>query len=170
MYAEIMAANGFNTVWYWMLVIVVWLRALQWTFGIPKYMMRNAMMGNEQVKLDVLALLDIHTCNIVSEFSQYGTYLVLLVCFVLTSFATLGFVNDIIVLQAVFFIAFPMSLLGAFDVRLSYQLHKNMGDWGLICRIYKKYFWIKVIFASVFIFASTQWARYLEIRPYLENF
>lgn len=170
MYPDILTANGFDNPWYWLLVIVVWLRSLQWTFGIPKYMMRSAIKGDEQAKSDVLALLDIHTRAVVSEFNLYGNMLVLFTCFVLASIATLGFSNDIVVLQAVFFIAVPMSLLGAFDVRLSYQVVNKKGDWDAFCRIYKKYFWIKITFATVFIFASMQWATYLELRPYLEFF
>jgi hypothetical protein len=170
MYPDILSANGFDNPWYWLLVIVIWLRSLQWTFGIPKYMMRSAIKGDEQAKSDVLALLDIHTRAIVSEFNLYGSALVLLICFVLASIATLGFSHDITILQAIFFIAVPMSLLGAFDVRLSYQILSKKSDWDAFCKIYKRYFWIKVTFASVFIYASMQWAQYLKLRPYLEFF
>ena len=106
MYAEIMTANGFNNPWYWLLVAVVWVRAIQWTLGIPSDMMRAAKRGNVQAKEDALALMDIYIRSTIRDFNQFGIALVMLTCFVLASFATMGFWNDVPVLQGISFIAF----------------------------------------------------------------
>ncbi len=169
MYAEIMTANGFDSPWYWLLVAVVWVRAIQWTFGIPREMMRAAQRGDEQAKTDALALMDIHIRITTRDFNQFGTVLVLLTCFVLASFATMGFWNDVPVLQGVFFVAFPITLLGAMGVKLAYRIQQHPVDWEELCRIYRKQRWIKVALAILFIFTSMLWALFLEIRPYLEQ-
>lgn len=169
MYAEIMTANGFNSPWYWLLVAVVWVRAIQWTFGIPTDMMRSAKLGDEQARQDASALMDIHIRVTTRDFNQFGTVLVLLTCFVLASFATMGFWNDVPVLQGVFFVAFPVTLLGAMGVRQAYRLQAQSLNWDDIYKIYRKQRWIKIALAILFVFASMLWALYLEIRPFLEQ-
>ena len=168
MYADIMTANGFNSPWYWLLVAVVWVRAIQWTLGIPGDMIRAAKRGDTQARQDAMTLMEIHIRTTTRDFNHFGTPLVLLTCFVLASFATMGFWSDVPVLQGVFFIAFPIALLGAMGVRLSYQLHKQPVDWDGLHRIYRKQRWIKVALSVLFTFTSMLWALYLEIRPYLE--
>jgi len=117
MYAEIMTANGFDNPWYWLLVAIVWVRAIQSTMGIPADIMRGAKRGDERSKKDALALLDIYTRTMIRDFNHFGTILVLMTSFVLASFATMGFWNGVAILQGVFFIAFPMVLLGAMSFR-----------------------------------------------------
>lgn len=169
MYAEIMTANGFNNPWYWLLVAVVWVRAIQWTLGIPSDMVRAAKRGDMQAKEDALALMDIYIRATTRDFNQFGTALVLLTCFVLASFVTMGFVNDVPVLQGISFIAVPITLLGALSVRLAYRLQNQPADWENLCRLYRNQRWIKVALAIGFICSSMLWALYLEIRPYLEQ-
>jgi hypothetical protein len=169
MYAEIMTANGFDSPWYWLLVAIVWVRAIQWTLGIPADTMRAAVNGNERAKQDALALSDIYIRVMTRDFNQFGTILVLMTCFVLASFATMGFWNGVAILQGVFFIAFPMVLLGAMGVHLSYRLQNKPESWDVLCKIYRKQRWIKIAMAIMFIFVSMLWALFLEIRPYLEQ-
>lgn len=169
MYAEIMTANGFNSPWYWLLVAIIWARSIQLTIGIPNDVMRDAVKGDEQAKQDALALLDMHIRTVIRDFDQMGTFLVLMVSFVLASFATMGFWNDIAVLQGVFFIAMPMAILGAIGVRLAYKLQSSPPDWDTIRAIYRKHRWIKSALAVVFIFATMLWSLFLEIRPYLDQ-
>jgi hypothetical protein len=169
MYAEIMTAKGFDSLWYWLLVSVIWVRAIQWTAGIPSDMMRAARRGSEQAKVDAMDLMGIHIRTITHEFNQFGTALVLLTCFVMASLATLGFWNNVPVLQGMFFIAFPAVILGALGIRLSYRLQKKPVSWDELCRIYRQHFWLKVGAAVFFVLSSMLWALYLEIRPYLEH-
>jgi hypothetical protein len=169
MYAEIMTANGFNNLWYWLLVSVIWVRAIRWSMGIPSYMMRAARGGDEQAKVDALGLMDISIRTATREFNQFGTALVLLTCFVMASFATMGFWNDVAVLQGLFFIGFPIVVLGGLELKLSYRLQKQPVEWDELSRIYRRHFWLKVALAAFFIFSSMLWVLYLEIRPYLEH-
>lgn len=169
MYAEIMTANGFNSPWYWLLVAIVWVRAIQWTIGVPADIMRAAKKGDSQAKLDALILIDIYIRTMTRDFNQFGTILVLMTCFVLASFATMGFWNGVAILQGVFFIAFPMVFLGAMGVHLAYRLQKKPESWDELCKIYRRQRWIKAAMAILFMFTSMLWALFLEIRPYLEQ-
>jgi hypothetical protein len=169
MYAEIMTANGFDNPWYWLLVAIVWVRAIQWTLGIPADIMRAAKRGDEQAKQDALALLDIYIRTMTRDFNHFGTILVLMTSFVLASFATMGFWNGVAILQGVFLIAFPMVILGAMGIQLSYRLQNKPESWDALCKIYGRQRWIKAALAIMFIFTSMLWALFLEIRPYLEQ-
>ncbi|MBE9477579.1 MAG: hypothetical protein IME92_10540 [Proteobacteria bacterium] len=169
MYAEIMTANGFDNPWYWLLVAIVWVRAIQWTLGIPADIMRAAAKGDAQAKQDALALSGIYIRTMTRDFNQFGTILVVMTCFVLASFATMGFWNGVAILQGIFFISFPMVILGAMEVRLSFWLQDKPVSWDVWCKIYRKQRWIKIALAIIFIIVSMLWALYLEIRPYLEQ-
>jgi hypothetical protein len=169
MYADIMTANGFDSPWYWLLVALLWVRTIQWTLGVPSDVFRAAQKGDAQAKKDALAMMDIHIRSVTRDFNHFGTILVLLTSFVLASFATMGFWNDIAVLQGVFFIAFPMAIIGAIGVRLAYRLQKTPASWDEFISIYNRQRWMKAGFALLFIIASMFWALYLEIRPFLEH-
>lgn len=170
MYAEIMTADGFSNPWYWLLVAIVWVRCIQTTLGIPSDVMRNAKNDDPQAKADALNLLDIHIRNTTDEFNQFGAYLVATMTFVLASIATMGFWNDVPVLQGAFFIAFPMALIGAMGIRLASKLKGTGITWDHLCSVYRRQFWLKLSLGVFFIFTSMIWAVYLEIRPYLEHF
>jgi hypothetical protein len=169
MYAEIMTANGLDNPWYWLLVAIVWVRSIQRTMGIPSDIMRAAKRGDELAKKDALALLDIYIRTIIRDFNHFGTILVLMTSFVLASTATMGFWNGVAILQGVFFIAFPMVLLGAIGVHISYRLKNKAESWDVLCKMYSKHRLLKVALAITFIFTSMLWALFLEIRPYLEQ-
>jgi hypothetical protein len=103
------------------------------------------------------------------DFNHFGTILVLMTSFVLASFATMGFWNGVAILQGVFLIAFPMVILGAMGIQLSYRLQNKPESWDALCKIYGRQRWIKAALAIMFIFTSMLWALFLEIRPYLEQ-
>lgn len=170
MYAQIMTENGFESPWYWLFVALIWVRAYHWTFGVSHEIMREALNGNAQAKTDVLSLVDIHLRNSVTDFQRFGTFFVLLVCFVLTAITTMGFLNDISMLQAVFFFALPMAIIGGGGLRTAFKMHQNPLDWDSFCRIYKKNRWFKLFLGVGFILLSMTWKLYLEIRPYLQEF
>ncbi|PCH95933.1 MAG: hypothetical protein COB84_05465 [Rhodobacteraceae bacterium] len=170
MYAKIMTENGFESPWYWLFVALIWVRACHWTFGVSHEIMREALNGNAQAKTDVLSLVDIHVRNAVTDFQRFGTFFVLLVCFVLTAITTMGFLNDILMLQAVFFFALPMAIIGGLGLRIVFKMHQKPLDWDGFCRVYKKNRRFKFFLGLLFILLSMAWKLYLEIRPYLQDF
>lgn len=169
MYAEIIAANGLYNSWYWLLVTLVWLRSIQQTLGIPIFTMRSAIKGDAQAKQDAHIFLDIHIRNTTRSFTQFGPFLVALVCFILASIATLGFWYDVAFLQGIFFIAMPMAILGWIAMRMAYRLQKQPASWQELCKIYHRHRRFKFGLAALFTVMTVVWAGYLEIRPYLDQ-
>jgi len=169
MYADILTSNSFDSPWYWLLVATLWVRAIQWTLGIPNDVMRAAQNGDASAHKDALALMDMHIRSVTRDFNQFGMILVLMTCFVLASFATLGFWNDVTMLQGVFLISFPMVLIGGMDIRLASRLQKQPVDWADLCRIYRKQRWLKFALGLLFLLISMMWALFLQIRPLLEQ-
>ncbi len=169
MYADILMTNSMVDPWYWLLVAILWIRAIQWTLGIPNDVMRAAQNGDVQARKDALSLMDMHIRSVTRDFHHFGVVLVLMTCFVLASFATLGFWNDVTMLQGVFLITFPMVLIGGMDIRLAMRLQKQPVDWNGLCRIYRRQRWFKLVLALLFLMTSMLWAVFLEIRPLLEQ-
>jgi len=169
MYANILTSNSFDNPWYWLLVAILWVRAIQWTLGIPSDVMRAARSGDALAHSDALALMDMHIRSVTRDFNQFGMVLVLMTCFVLASFATLGFWNDVTMLQGVFLISFPMVIIGGMDIRLSLRLQKQPVEWADICRIYRRQRRMKFALALLFLMISMLWSLFLQIRPLLEQ-
>ncbi len=166
MYQEALTENAFTNLWYWAVIVIAWINLIQYTFGIPREIFSAARKGDAQAQKDVLALIDINARFIISDFTKFGSLLVLMTCFVLSSFATIGFKNDIYTLQALFFIGLPIAVIGIMSFVYSKKLVACSYDWEIFCRTYNMFWYIKWAMALISISFTMFWAVYIEVTAF----
>ena len=109
---EVIDMRSFSNLWYWIALAVTWSTASHWILGVPFDIVTRARRHGGQSQEDLEDMVRINVNRLLFITGVAGLLLLGLVCFLLTMLAVLGFVYDLEFAQALFMLAFPMSLVG----------------------------------------------------------
>lgn len=105
--------RSFSSLWYWVLVAILWSTLSNWVMGVPSDMIYRARNNGGQAAEDLADLIRISVNRQLNVAAVAGLWLLGIMCFLLTSLAALGFGYDVELAQAVFLLMFPLSLVGS---------------------------------------------------------
>ncbi len=110
--------HSFYSVWYWILLTLVWSWVCFQTMGLTHGMvLRAARRPEAQAELEFIAHVQAHRLRWFRD--NLGAPVAAALGFMLASIAVLGFYNRIEFFQAVFMLVFPLALVGSGTVRLA---------------------------------------------------
>ncbi|MBY6065537.1 component of SufBCD complex [Leisingera aquaemixtae] len=109
---EMIDLRSFSNLWYWISLAVMWSSASHWILGVPFDMVYRARRRGGQAEQDLEDITRVNVNRMLYIAEVSGPWLVALACFLLSALATLGFVYLLEIAQAVFLLAFPMSVVG----------------------------------------------------------
>lgn len=109
---EMIDLRSFSNLWYWISLAVMWSSASHWILGVPYDMVYRARRRGGQAEQDLEDLTRVNVNRMLYIAEVSGPWIVALACFILSALATLGFVYLVEIAQAVFLMAFPMSVVG----------------------------------------------------------
>ncbi len=120
---ELIDMRSFSNLWYWIALAVVWSSASHYVLGVPWDLVMRARRhgGSAMVDFETLVRINVNRILYISEIS--GLLLTGFVFFILTTLATLGFFYDNEFAQAVFLLAFPVTIVGALSVHTARSIH-----------------------------------------------
>ncbi|MFO1207617.1 MAG: hypothetical protein U1E40_00180 [Amaricoccus sp.] len=121
---EIFAAASFQSIWYWVLHVVVWTLACYRTLGVPHDMLLRARRLPEvAARVDVLARLAAErVCGI---YDFLGAPLAAASGFALAALAALGFLSRVELAQAAFLILMPLAVVFYSKLRLALAIRRR---------------------------------------------
>lgn len=111
--------RSFSSIWYWIMVAVVWSTASHWVLGVPFDMIQRAKRHGGQAELDLVDMVRINVNRQLTTAAVAGVWLIGILFFALSTLAGLGFIYNIEMAQAIFLLAFPISIIGAISVSAS---------------------------------------------------
>lgn len=111
--------RSFSSIWYWIMVAVVWSTASHWVLGVPFDMIQRAKRNGGQAELDLVDMVRINVNRQLTTAAVAGVWLIGILFFALSTLAGLGFIYKIEMAQAIFLLAFPISIIGAISVSTS---------------------------------------------------
>lgn len=111
--------RSFSSLWYWIVVAVMWSTVSHWVLGVPYDLIQRAKKHGGQADIDLTDLVRINVNRQLSTAAVAGVWLVGLLFFVLTGLATLGFVYHMELAQAILLLVLPMSFVAAFTLSTS---------------------------------------------------
>ncbi|MEL6449749.1 MAG: component of SufBCD complex [Pseudomonadota bacterium] len=165
---ELIDMRSFSNLWFWIALAVLWSTASHWVLGVPYDMVARARRHGGQAALDLEDLVRINVNRLLYIGNISGLWLLGLTCFVLTGLALLGFVYGVEFAQAVFLLAFPMSLVGALNLSTA-RLIQAEGAQGEVLwrRLARHRTWVQAI-GMVAIFVTALWGMYqnLSVGPF----
>ncbi|MEX0283529.1 MAG: component of SufBCD complex [Paracoccaceae bacterium] len=160
---DLIDTRSFSNMWFWIALAVVWSSASHWVLGVPFDMVYRARRKGGQAEADLQDIVRVNASRMLYIADTAGMVILALVCFLLTMLAMLGWVYAIEFAQAVFLLAFPLSLVGALSLFTARRIQAN-GEQGADlrrslsrCRIY-----IQMI-GAVSIFVTALWGMYQNI-------
>ncbi len=111
--------RSFSNLWYWIALAVVWSTTSHWVLGVPYDMVLRARRHGGQAQQDMEDMVRITTNRYLYIVQVAGPMLLAFVCFVLTGLGVMAFFYDVEIAQALFLLAFPMSIVAALSFRMA---------------------------------------------------
>ena len=114
--------RSFSNLWFWIALAVMWSSASHWVLGVPFDMITRARRHGGQAATDLDDMVRINSNRLLYIAGISGLILMGSISFMLTVLMVLGFVYRVEFAQAVFLLAFPMSLVFALSIRTARQI------------------------------------------------
>jgi len=109
---QVIDLRSFSSVWYWMAVAVVWSSVSHFVLGIPYDLIQRAKRHEGQVLVDLEDVVRVNVNRFMHIGETAGLFLASFATFLLTGLLVLGFFYWIELAQAIFLLAFPLSIVG----------------------------------------------------------
>lgn len=160
---ELIDMRSFSNLWFWIALAVAWSSASHWVLGVPFDMVMRARRFGDQAEADLEDVTRVNVNRLLYIARVSGLWLLGLGCFVLTTLAMLGFYYKIEFAQAVFMLAFPMSLVGLLNISTARLIESEAAHGDLLrkrltrCRLYTQ------MIGTLSIFVTALWGMYQNL-------
>lgn len=151
---ELIDMRSFSNLWYWIALAVLWSTASHWILGVPFDLVQRASRHGGQAEADLQELVRININRILYVISNSGHWLAAFVATMLTMLVTLGFWYEVEFAQAVFFLAFPMAIIGALNVWTGRRIRANAAEGEILRKYLGRHRLITQIIGIISIFVT----------------
>lgn len=160
---ELIDMRSFSNLWFWIALAVVWSTASHWVLGVPFDMVGRARRKGGQAAEDLTDLLRIYTSRLLYIADEAGLWVIASGAFFLTGFAVLGWVYWVEIAQALFLLAFPMSLVSLLSVHTARALHEKDHDLEAVYKRLGRHRLMVQGIGMVSIFITAMWGMYMNL-------
>lgn len=160
---QVIDIRSFSSLWYWMAVAVVWSSVSHYVLGVPYDMIQRARRHGGQAEQDLHDMVRVCVNRLLHISHTAGMIIMALLCFILSSLAVMAFGYGAELAQAVFLLAFPMSLVGAVSLASARQIAElNPQGEDLYRALNKHRLWTQVI-GMIAIFITAMYGMYQNL-------
>lgn len=160
---ELIDMRSFSNLWFWIVLAVVWSTASHWVIGVPYDMVLRARRQGGQAEIDLDDMVRINVNRLLYIGHVSGLWLAGFACFALTMLVLLGFVYEVEFAQAVFLLAFPLSLVGMVSLSTARLIQsENARGERLHKRLTRHRIYTQLI-GMVSIFVTAIWGMYQNV-------
>ena len=160
---EVIDIRSFSNLWFWMVLAVMWSSASHRVIGIPYDMIQNAKRHGGRAEHDLEALMQINAQRFFDMRSRSGLTVIGLGCAGLSSLGLLGFSYQIELAQAVFLLAFPISIIATMNLRTAALVRACDGISDGLYRRFRRHRMMTQLLAVGSIFVTATWGMYHNI-------
>ncbi len=157
---ELIDMRSFSNLWFWIVLAVVWSSAGRWVLGVPFDMVHRAKRNGGQAEIDLEDIVRINVNRMLYITRVSGLWILGGVCFTLSALAVLGFVYEVEFAQAVFLLAFPMSLVGALSLSTARLIQVEEARGELLRKRLSRTRTYTQMIGVVSIFVTAMWGMY----------
>lgn len=164
---EVIDMRSFSNLWFWISLAVVWSSVSHWVLGVPFDMIQKARKLGGQAEIDLQDMVRINVNRLLYIGRVSGLVLLAFLGFALTSLAILAFVYDVEFAQAVFLLAFPLTLVGALSLSTSQAIATQQPEGDALYARLSKHRVITQFIGMISIFITAMYGMYqnLDIGP-----
>ena len=154
---ELIDMRSFSNLWFWIVLAVMWSSVSHWVLGVPWDMVLRARRGDAQGVEDLHDMIRINTNRLLYIADQTGLLMAGFACFVLTSLGLLGFVYGNQFSQAVFLLAFPMSIVAILSASTARVIRAGELRGEALYKRLQRHRLITQVIGMLSIFATAMW-------------
>lgn len=155
--------RSFSNLWYWIALAVVWSSASHWILGVPFDTVMRAKRVGGQTAVDLEDLTRVNVNRLLYIGRASGLWNLGFSCFILTSLAVMGFSYKVEFAQAVFFLGFPISLVGLLSLSTARQIESEGFEADLIHRRLTRQRLYTQMIGTLSIFCTALWGMYQNL-------
>lgn len=165
---ELIDMRSFSNLWYWIALAVTWSMASHWVIGVPYDLIVRARRRGGDTLDDLHDILRVNIHRLLAISDGAGPWLLAMACFVLTGLATLAFLYRIEFAQAVFLIAFPITLVGAMTIRTARRIMADEPEDDVLFRTLARHRFGVQLLGLVSILVTAMYGMYqnLAVGPF----
>ena len=157
--------RSFSNLWFWIALAVVWSSASHWVLGVPFDMVTRARRAGGQYEADLQDMVRVNVNRILYIADVSGLWLLGFTCFALTVCLLLGFVYFIEFAQAVFLLAFPMSLVALLSLRTARRIRADDQGGPVLHKRMTRHRMTTQAIGTVSIFVTALWGMFVNLSP-----
>ena len=124
---ELIDMRSFSNMWYWIFLAVMWSGASHWILGVPYDLVQRARRTGGAAQDDLYDLVRINVNRLLNIVDVSGAWLAGIATFLLSVMAFTGFGYGMEFAQALFLLAFPMSIVFSLSVRTARRIREADG-------------------------------------------
>jgi hypothetical protein len=166
---QVIDLASFSSVWYWIIVALTWSSVSYYVLGIPFDMIQRARRKGGEAEADLHDILRVNVNRVVHIGQIAGLMLIAFANFMLTGLGLLAFYYWIELAQAVFLLAFPLSIVATLSFRTVRKIAEQQPqDEDVYKVLFRHRLWTQII-GMVAIFFTAMFGMYqnLDIIRYL---
>ncbi|WP_390914599.1 component of SufBCD complex [Pseudosulfitobacter sp. SM2401] len=161
---EIIDMRSFSNLWYWIGLAVLWSSASHWVLGVPNDMVQRARRHGGQAQIDLEDMVRINCNRLLYITNVSGLWLLGFACFFITGLAILGFIYGVEIAQAVFLLAFPMSIVGVLNVSTARLIEQEQAVGDALRSLMTRHRIYVQIIGMIAIFVTALWGMAYNLR------
>lgn len=160
---EVIDMRSFSNLWFWIMLAVLWSSTSHWVLGVPYDMVARARRSGGKAAQDLEDLVRINTNRLLFIAEESGLWVVGIGSAFLSAMVLLGFVYWIELAQAVFLLAFPMTLVGLLSLSSARKIHAGENEGEPLWRRLRIHRMITQLIGVVSIFITALWGMYMNL-------
>ncbi len=160
--------RSFSNLWFWIALAVLWSSVSHWVLGVPYDMIVQAQHKGGQAQEDVQDLVRIYVKRLTYIHQTAGLWLIGVISFALCVMLVLGFFYAVEFAQALFLLAFPMSVVAALSLRTAYFIEAAQPIGEPLYKILMRQRLYTQVIGMISIFVTALWgmSQNLSIVPF----
>lgn len=166
---EVINLRSFSNLWYWIMLAVLWSTASHWVLGVPYDMVTRAAAQGGEAEADLADIVRINVNRLIYIADVSGLWIVGFGTFFLSFFGLSGFVYGFQLAQAIFLLAFPMSLVGLLGFRTAKRLHGTALQGAALRRALTRQRLVTQLIGMFSIFITALWGMYQNLAYMMPN-
>ncbi|GGE23521.1 hypothetical protein GCM10011360_10140 [Primorskyibacter flagellatus] len=157
---EVIDMRSFSNLWFWIALAVMWSTASHWVLGVPWDLITRARRKGGPAERDVALLVQVYVNRILHVAEVSGLVMTVLICFVLTALAILGFAYGVEFAQAMFLLAFPMTVVWILSLRSARIIRRDEPEGAALYRRLQMHRMTVQLVGVASIFVTTMWGMF----------
>jgi len=160
---ELIDMRSFSNLWFWIAVAVVWSSASHWVLGVPFDMVHRARRHGGQAERDLEDIARVNVNRLLFIGRVSGLWLLGLTSFIHSTLVVLAFYYDVEFAQAVFLIAFPMSMVALLSLSTARLIEREAASGELLRKRLTRHRLYTQMIGTLAIFVTALWGMYKNL-------